>query len=77
MANLIYHDHTIVSSTVYDEITGKWKLSAYVSWLEGVSPTRHLHLGSGQKTIIDIRRLRGAKTYSQRMYGIERTRRRS
>jgi hypothetical protein len=44
MANLIYHDHTIVSSTVYDEITKKkWKLSAYVSWFEGVSPTRHLH----------------------------------
>ena len=43
MANLIYHDHTIVSSAVYDEITGKWKLTAYVSWLEGASPTRLLH----------------------------------
>jgi hypothetical protein len=43
MANLVYHDHTIVSSAVYDEITGKWKLSAYVSWLEGVIPTRRLH----------------------------------
>jgi hypothetical protein len=43
MANLIYHDHTIVSSAVYDEITGRWKFTAYVSWLEGASPTRRLH----------------------------------
>ena len=43
MANLLYHDHTIVSSAVYDEITGRWKLTAYVSWLGGEGPTRLLH----------------------------------
>jgi hypothetical protein len=43
MANLIYHDHRIVSSAVYDDIGGNWKLTAYVSWLEGASPTRRLH----------------------------------
>jgi hypothetical protein len=41
MAYLIYQDHTIVSAAVYDDITGKWRLTAYISWLEG--GCRHLH----------------------------------
>ena len=43
MANFLYHDHTIVSSAVYDDIGGKWKFNAYVSWAKDGSPSRHLH----------------------------------
>jgi hypothetical protein len=43
MAYLIYQDHTIVSSAVYDEVSGKWKLTAKVTWKENGSPTRRLH----------------------------------
>jgi hypothetical protein len=43
MADLIYHDHTIVSTGVYDEISRMWRLSSYVSWLEGAHPTRRYH----------------------------------
>ena len=28
----VYRDHTIVSSAVYDDISGEWKLNACVSW---------------------------------------------
>lgn len=41
MAQLVYQKHTIVSAAVYDEITGNWRLTAYVAWSEG--PTRSLH----------------------------------
>jgi hypothetical protein len=41
MAHLVYHNHTILSAAVYDEITGRWRLTAYVGWSEG--PTRRLH----------------------------------
>ena len=41
MAQLVYQKHTIVSAAVYDEITGNWRLTAYVAWSEG--PTRRLH----------------------------------
>jgi hypothetical protein len=40
MAHLVYHNHTILSAAVYDEITGNWRLTAYVSWLERESSTR-------------------------------------
>jgi hypothetical protein len=43
MAYLIYHDHTIVSSAVYDEVSGKWKLTAKVSWKEDGSFPHRLH----------------------------------
>jgi hypothetical protein len=43
MAHLIYQDHRIISAAVYDEITGRWRLTAYVSWLEGEGPARRLH----------------------------------
>jgi hypothetical protein len=43
MAHVIYLNHTIVSAAIYDEITGKWRFTAYVSWLEGEDPTRRLH----------------------------------
>jgi hypothetical protein len=32
VAYLLYQDHTIVSSAVYDDVSGKWKLTACVSW---------------------------------------------
>ena len=32
MAVVMYHHHTIVSTPVYDDNTGRWKLSASVSW---------------------------------------------
>jgi hypothetical protein len=32
MAYVLYRDHTIVSSAVYDDVSGKWKLAACVSW---------------------------------------------
>jgi hypothetical protein len=35
MPYLIYRDHTIISAAVYDDITGKWRLTASVSWSEG------------------------------------------
>lgn len=43
MPQLTYQDHTIVSAAVYDEITGKWRLAAYIGWSEGASPARRLH----------------------------------
>ena len=30
MADVIYQDHTIVSSAVYDQVSGKWMLDAYI-----------------------------------------------
>ena len=32
MAYVLYRDHTIVSTAVYDVETGKWELSACISW---------------------------------------------
>ena len=32
MAVITYHHHTIVSTPVYDDNTGKWKSSASVNW---------------------------------------------
>ena len=32
MALAIYHDHRSVSMPVYDENTGKWKLTDSISW---------------------------------------------
>jgi hypothetical protein len=43
MAHLVYQKHTILSAAVYDEITGNWRLTAYVSWLERESSTRRFH----------------------------------
>jgi hypothetical protein len=43
MADLLYYDHTIVSSAVFDEVTGKWKSTAYVSWAVDGTPPRQLH----------------------------------
>lgn len=42
MAYVLYQDHTIVSSAVYDQVSGKWKLSAYVSWDESGTSTPRL-----------------------------------
>jgi hypothetical protein len=41
MAHVVYQNHTIVSAAVFDEITGRWRLTAYVGCSEG--PTRRLH----------------------------------
>jgi hypothetical protein len=43
MSNLLYRDHTIVSSAVHDDAGGNWKITAYVSWAEDGSPSRRLH----------------------------------
>lgn len=43
MANLVYRDHTIVSSAVFDAVSGRWKLTAYVSWAVDATPSRRLH----------------------------------
>jgi hypothetical protein len=32
VAYIVYRDHTIVSSAVYDDVSGNWKLNACVSW---------------------------------------------
>ena len=43
MPHLVYQNHTILSAAVYDEITGNWRLTAYVGWLEGEGPTHRFH----------------------------------
>ena len=32
MAYVLYREHTVVSTAVYDILTGKWKLAACISW---------------------------------------------
>lgn len=32
MAYILYREHTIVSSAFYDDVSGKWQLTACVSW---------------------------------------------
>ena len=32
MAYILYREHTIVSSGSYDDVSGKWKITACVSW---------------------------------------------
>ena len=32
MAYILYREHTIVSSGSYDDVCGKWKITACVSW---------------------------------------------
>jgi hypothetical protein len=44
MAYVIYQDYKIVSSAVYDQVSGKWKLTACITWDEGGSLTPRLHL---------------------------------
>ena len=34
VAYIVYRDHTIVSSAVYDDVSGNWRLNACVSWQE-------------------------------------------
>jgi hypothetical protein len=35
MPYLIHQDHIIIAAAVYDDITGKWRLTASISWMEG------------------------------------------
>jgi hypothetical protein len=37
MAYVIYQDHTIVSSALYDQVSGKWMLDAYITCNENGS----------------------------------------
>jgi hypothetical protein len=37
MAYVIYQDYTIVSSAVYDQVSGKWMLDAYITCNENGS----------------------------------------
>ena len=37
MASVIYQDHTIVSSAVYDQVSGQWMLDAYITYDENGS----------------------------------------
>jgi hypothetical protein len=32
VAYILYREHTIVSSAIYDDVSGKWTLTACVSW---------------------------------------------
>jgi hypothetical protein len=32
VAYVLYRDHTVVSTAVYDVVTGKWRLAACISW---------------------------------------------
>ena len=32
MSYILYREHTIVSSGSYDDVSGKWKITACVSW---------------------------------------------
>jgi hypothetical protein len=34
MATLMHHDHTILSTPVFDDDSGRWKLSVSVVWPE-------------------------------------------
>jgi hypothetical protein len=43
MTHLVYQNHTILSAAVYDEITGNWRFTAYVGWLEGEGRTHRFH----------------------------------
>jgi hypothetical protein len=43
MAFMIYRDHTIVSSAVYDQVSGKWRLTAYITWDESGSLAPRLY----------------------------------
>ena len=42
MSNVLYREHTIVSSAVHDDVGGNWKMTAYVSWAEDEG-SRGLH----------------------------------
>ena len=32
MAYVLYRDHTIITTAVYDVVSGMWKLAACISW---------------------------------------------
>jgi hypothetical protein len=40
MAIMIYHQRTLVSTAGYNEVIGKWKYTATVSWSEDGGVTR-------------------------------------
>jgi hypothetical protein len=44
MAYVIYQDHKIESSAVYDQVSGKWKLAAYIIGNGSGSGTRQFYL---------------------------------
>jgi len=43
MAYVTYQDHTIESSAVYDQGSGRWKATAYITWDESGSGTRQVY----------------------------------
>jgi hypothetical protein len=43
MALLIYHHHTVVSTPIYDNATGRWKFTVSITWPQTRSVTRGLH----------------------------------
>jgi hypothetical protein len=44
MADVIYQDHTIESSAVCDQVSGKWKATAHITWNGSGSGTHQVHL---------------------------------
>ena len=40
MAIMIYHQRTLVSTAGFDQVSGKWKYAATISWSEGGGVTR-------------------------------------
>ncbi len=43
MAYVTYRDHAIESSAVYDQGSGRWKATAYITWEESGSRTRQVY----------------------------------
>jgi hypothetical protein len=61
MAYVIYQDHTIQSAAVYDQVSGRWKAAAYITWDGGSgSGTRHFHLSRNSPELFS--RLEDAET---------------
>lgn len=44
MAHTIYHHHTIVSSPIYDDDSGRWKRYVFVSWAQSGRQPRQVHV---------------------------------
>ena len=44
MVHVIYEDHAIQSSAVYDQVSGRWKGTAYITWDGGSGSGTRQHL---------------------------------
>ena len=53
MEIMIYHQRTLVSTASYDQLSGKWKYAATVSWSESGSVTR-FHFVTTSPELFDL-----------------------